>query len=166
MKKEKAYEAIFRQYYPALCNYVHGYVKDRDIAKDVVQSTFLKVWKNWDSFKDATSQKSYLFRAVKNTLLDRIKKRERVNISEGRYNEISKSDDDKIESLIIRSEILKSLNKLKPKVSKIFKLNKLEGLTYPEIAKYLDISERSVEDNMARAIKALRKDLRKNDIFK
>jgi len=66
-------------------------------------------------------------------------------------------------SLMIRQEISLAINKLKPKNKEIFKLNKFEGLTYKEIANHLDISERSVEDNISRAMKFLREELKNNE---
>ena len=142
---------------------MNTHVKDWDASKDIVQSTFLKVWKNWTTFQGANSQKQYLFRAVKNTLIDYVKKEKRIDISEAGHSELNKEEEDKLDSFMIKSEILKSLNKMKPKKRKIFLLNKVEGLTYPEIAQFLGISERTVEDNMAKAIKALRKDLTNNE---
>ena len=135
---------------------------DWDASKDIVQSTFLKVWSNWDAFESAESQKNYLFRAVKNTLIDTVKKEKRMGISEDGHSSLLASDEKVLDSYIIRTEIMKSLNKLKSKNRKIFMLSKVEGLTYPEIAKFLKISERTVEDNMARAFKALKKDLLDN----
>ena len=135
---------------------------DWDGSRDIVQSTFLKVWNNWETFKGADSQKNYLFRAVKNTLIDTVKKEKRMGISEDGHSALLVSEESELNSMIIKNEIMKSLNKLKPKNRRIFLLNKIEGLTYPEIAKFLKISERTVEDNMSRAFKALRKDLAKN----
>ena len=67
---------------------------------------------------------------------------------------------DELKPFIIRKHILKAMEKLKPKNRKIFELHKLEGLTYKEIATHLDISERSVEDNIARALRLLREELK------
>jgi len=65
--------------------------------------------------------------------------------------------------MILRQEILKSLDKLKPKMKKIFSLCKIEGLTYGEAAAYLDVSKRTVEDNIAKALVLLRDDLKQNE---
>jgi len=60
--------------------------------------------------------------------------------------------------------MIKILNKLKPKMKKIFSLCKIEGLTYGEAAAYLDISKRAVEDNIAKALVLLREDLKQNEL--
>ncbi|MEE9374335.1 MAG: RNA polymerase sigma-70 factor [Saprospiraceae bacterium] len=163
MRKEENFKSLFQQYYTPLCNYANSFVKNWDSSKDIVQSTFLKVWKNWSSFEGALSQKNYLFRAVKNTLIDYVKKEKRMDVLKNGNKSLFISTEKELDSFIIMSEIMISLDKLKPKNRQIFILHKLEGLTYPEIAKFLGVSERTVEDNMARAIKALRKDLVKNE---
>ena len=68
-------------------------------------------------------------------------------------------------SFVVREEILRSMDKLKPKMRKIFSLSKVEGLTYNEIAAYLNISKRAVEDNVAKALKLLKEDLEGNELL-
>ena len=160
-----AFEKTFRDYYAPLCNYANKYINDWDAAQDIVQTTFLKLWNKWDALQSASSQKSYLFTAVKNTLLDQFKKEERKAKREEVYNELIRDSESSLDNYIIKSEIMKSLDKVKPKVRKIFILNKMEGLTYAEIAQYLKISQRSVEDNMSKALKSLRKDLAGNELL-
>lgn len=72
---------------------------------------------------------------------------------------------DELKDFMIRQEIMKSLEKLKPKMRKIFSLSKIEGLTYNEISSYLNISKRAVEDNVARALKILKEDLKDNEVI-
>lgn len=70
-----------------------------------------------------------------------------------------------LDPYVIRSQIELALSDLKEKNQQIFRLNKFEGLTYKEIAKYLDMSERGVEDNIARATKHVKEKLINNKIF-
>ena len=161
--KLTTFESTFRNFYAPLCNFANKYLNDWDASEDAVQSSFLKIWNNWDTYINSSSQKSYIFRTTKNTVLDYLKKEDRKNKREKVYQELNDSKEDILNEFVIKSEIMKSLDKLKPKVRKIFLLNKIEGLTYPEIAQYLQISERTVEDNMARAFKALREDLKNNE---
>ncbi len=165
LDKINAFEKTFRDYYAPLCNYANKCINDWDAAQDIVQTAFLKLWNKWDALQSASSQKSYMFAAVKNILLDQFKKEERKAKKEEVYNELIRDSESSLDSYIIKSEIMKSLDKVKPKVRKIFILNKMEGLTYPEIAQYLKISQRSVEDNMSKALKSLRKDLARNELL-
>lgn len=165
MTRIETFEKLFHDYYAPLCNFANKYLHDWDTSQDMVQTTFLKLWNNWDTLQASSSQKSYIFQTVKHTVLDYMKKEERKSKREETYNDLNSLPEEALDSYVIKYEIMRSLDKLKPKVRKIFILNKLEGLTYPEIAQYLAISERSVEDNMAKAFKALRADLANNALL-
>ncbi len=162
---EDNFEHIFKTYFGPLCNYVNSHIKDWEGSREIVQATFMKIWESKDSIEISTTEKSYLYSAVKNRMIDYI----RANNRRGEVNDDLKLDevDDQpevVDSLLLRQEIMKSLDKLKPKMKKIFSLSKIEGLTYGEIASYLDISKRSVEDNVAKALVILREDLKKNEL--
>ena len=166
LERIEAFERTFRDYYTPLCNFANQYLNDWDGAQDIVQSTFLKLWNKWDTLQTASSKKSYIFTTTKNTVLDEIKKETRKLKREEASNELIEDTETSLDGHIIRSEVMKSLDKLKAKMRKIFVLNKMEGLTYSEIAQYLKISERSVEDNMAKALKLLRTDLHTNELLR
>jgi RNA polymerase sigma-70 factor (ECF subfamily) len=70
---ERVFEVVFRKYYQALCNYAFGLLKDMDDAEEIVQGMFLKVWDQRQDLEITVSLKSYLYRAVHNTCLNRIK---------------------------------------------------------------------------------------------
>ncbi|MEL6123360.1 MAG: sigma factor-like helix-turn-helix DNA-binding protein, partial [Bacteroidota bacterium] len=68
-----------------------------------------------------------------------------------------------LDPYLLREEILKAVDTLKPKMKKIFSLSKFEGLTYSEIASFMNISKRAVEDNVARSLFLLREELKDNE---
>lgn len=161
---ETNFEEVFKTYFGPLCNYVNSYLKDWESSREIVQGTFMKVWENKDSISINTSAKSYLYSAVRNRMIDVI----RANKKQDEYKstvDINEIDEDisQMNSFLIREEILKSMDKLKPKMKKIFHLSKIEGLTYSEIAAYLNISKRAVEDNVAKALRLLKEDLEGNE---
>lgn len=142
-----------------LCNFVNRYLNNWENSREIVQNTFVKIWQNKDKIEIKTTVKSYLFQASKNNMIDFIRKsKKEVELSEGIIStiEVNNVSETHLDSTIIKSAILKGLKTLKPKNRQIFELNKLEGLTYKEIADHLDISERAVEDNMSRAFKKLK----------
>jgi len=158
------FEIIFKEYYNPLCNFINQYIKNWEDAREIVQTTFLNIWKARDRIMLETSVKSYLFQAAKNTMIDHIRKNKRnIEIRNLDINtDVSEEESGNIDALIIRERIEKACLELKPKNREIFFLNKSEGLTYEEIANHLNISKRAVEDNISRAIKLLREQL-KND---
>lgn len=139
-------------------------MKNWEESREVVQATFMKIWETREKIDINTSIKSYLYSSARNKMIDCIR-------ANGRLEEFKKNNpaieaeenSQELDPFIIRQEILQSLDKLKPKMKKIFSLSKIEGLTYSEIASYLGISKRSVEDNVARAIHILRQDLMQNE---
>jgi RNA polymerase sigma-70 factor (ECF subfamily) len=126
----------------------------------------MKVWEKKDRIEISTSVKAYLYSAVKNKMIDYIRANNKQEAAvEGlSYNELDESEAE-LDTMIVRQEIMKSLDRLKPKMKKIFSLSKIEGLTYGEIATYLNISKRSVEDNVAKALMILREDLKTNEVI-
>lgn len=133
-----------------------------------MQNTFFKVWQNKDKIEVKTTIKNYLFQASKNTMIDQIRRsKKEVELSDGVIERIESQviDEALIDESLIKKAIIKGLSQLKPKNREIFKLNKFEGLTYKEIAQHLDISERAVEDNIARALKKLKTVLDKKDNY-
>lgn len=164
--KESSFEEVFKTYFGPLCNYVNSFIKDWEASREIVQGTFLKVWENKDSIDINTSAKSYLYSAVRNRMIDHIRANKKL---EDYKNTVNVDDIDEnithMDSYLIREEILKSMDKLKPKMRKIFSLSKIEGLTYNEIAAYLNISKRAVEDNVAKALRLLKEDLQENEVL-
>ena len=126
----------------------------------------MKVWENRERIEIQTSVQNYLYSSVRNRMIDHIRSSKKRNqIKEViEVNDVEDNPDD-IQSYLIRQEILKSLDKLKPKMRRIFSLSKIEGLTYSEIASYLNISKRAVEDNVARALRLLKDDLKNNEVL-
>lgn len=161
------YKKLFKLHYNGLVNFIYArYIQDWDQARDVVQTTFMKIWNNRDRIDITMSEKSYLYQAAKNTALDHIRKyksQSEVSLEDASYtvSHIEEQVAQDADTFYMRTKITQALHVLKPKTRKIFELHKLEGLTYEEIASYLDISKRTVESNMARALILLRTELMK-----
>jgi len=159
------FKKLFRLHYNGLVNFVNSrYVNDYDEARDIIQATFMKVWNGRDRIDVTASPKSYLYQAAKNTALDHIRKyKSRVNVVlEDDLERLDRPEevDRDADSFHLKSKIVEALDVLKPKTRQIFKLHKFEGLTYEEIANHMDISKRTVESNIARALVLMREELK------
>ncbi|WP_234572966.1 RNA polymerase sigma-70 factor [Rhodohalobacter sp. 614A] len=158
----QAFEKIFRAYYKRLHGFAYSYLLQSETAEDVVQSVFLKIWTQRESWDPPGTVKAYLFSAVRNESLNKIRHEKIVAESEeeiiSRLGELRKhsslSDDYDIKEL--REEIERAINALPPRCRQIFILNRRSGLTYTEIAEYLEISINTVNTQMGRALKSLR----------
>jgi RNA polymerase sigma-70 factor, ECF subfamily len=159
---EKAFEVLFRAYYPFLCMYCTRLIKDASAAEEIVQELFVKLWEKRSQIMIESSVKNYLFRAVKNHCLNYIKhnhikseyNRKMLEASEPSSQETDEPDAD------LMQLIEESISSLPDKRREIFRLNREEGLKYREIAEKLNISIKTVETQMGLALKTLREKLR------
>ncbi|MDD7885249.1 RNA polymerase sigma factor [Flavivirga sp. 57AJ16] len=157
----EVYKFIYITYYNELCIYIRNYT-DSQSAEDIVQNILLKLWEDRNQTKIHTSLKSYLFKSVYYKFLDSIRKEKRINerLEALRYNtlnDIHEEDNQISEQRLIA--LRKAIDDLPPRCKEIFLLSKYDGLKYIEIAKALGISIYTVEGQIGKALKTIRKKL-------
>ena len=162
-KDKRAFELVFNQYFNVMVLYAARFMDTREEAEEITQEVFVKFWEKCDSLAPDSSVKSYLYRSVHNSCLNAIKhekvkdgyKQHILQFLESTYqNEVEISDPDEL-----RARIHGEIDKLPPRCSEIFKLSRFEGLKYQEIADHLEISVKTVEVQMGKALKTLRETL-------
>ena len=157
------FEKLFNTYYSNLCAYANNFLKDVDASEEVVQEVLFKLWANRESIEITSSVKSYLFRAVRNASLNALK---HINIREDykQQNEYERQDELSSEDEMIVSELEQkirlTIDLLPMERKKIFIMSRYEGLKYKEIADKLNISVSTVENQMVKALKFLRDELK------
>ena len=156
-----AFEALFHQYYSGLCGYSESLVGIKEVAEEVVQDVFFNIWKNRETLRIRQSLQSYLYRAAYNNSMMHLRKMRREHFMEDLSRPKSAVANEPDPSQLIQldevsSLIKKTLEGLPERTREIFRLNRQEGLKYREIADKLSISEKTVEANMGKALKALR----------
>lgn len=161
---ESALETIFRTYYPGLVGFVRRYVKGTDIAEELVQDLFLKIWSRRGSLGEIDSVKTYLYRAARNTALNHLRRRKLEHEWMEKEASIVSEDpgqegDEPVTESELAMAVRSAVDKLPPRCREVFVLSRDGGLTYSEIAKSLGISIKTVETQMGRALKALRSSL-------
>jgi len=161
---EQVFETIFRTYYERLCNYANTILNDMDEAEEMVQSAFLTVWEKHDTLEIHTSVKSYLYRAVHNSCLNRVKHfKVRKTYGDSVKNQTELLHDDASQDLIgseLDAIVANAIDSLPDQCKLVFKLSRFENLTYAEIAEQLGISVKTVENHMVKALKVLREKLK------
>ena len=157
------FEKLFNAHYSNLCSYANNFLKDIDAAEEMVQGVLFILWTNKESIIITSSIQSYLFRAVRNASLNLIK---HINIREEYkiHKEYEIQNEQSPEDVMIVSEleqkIREAIDRLPFKRKKIFIMSRYEGLKYKEIADKLNISVSTVENQMVKALKFLREELR------
>lgn len=151
------FELLYKQHYTRLVGFAYQYVEDSDISEDIVQDVFTNIWNQADRIEIRTNIKSYLFGAVRNASLNHLK-HEKIVAAHAKENVSFEAGEHKdfLEMEELEKKIEAALELLPEKRREIFEMSKLEGKKYHEIAAELDISVKTVETQMSRALKVLR----------
>ncbi len=162
---QKAFQKLFSDFHDTLFRFVAYRVKDSDLAEDITQETFLRIWKNRKSLIPKKSFFSLIARISTNLCYDHFRHIEVRNRHKDQIPEYGKSYFDDPEAVnnakILQDEIQKIVNdKLPDKCRSIFILSRIEGHSNPEIAEILGLSIRTVENQIYRALKVLKKNLK------
>lgn len=159
-----AYEMIFKSHYQPLCNYAYSYLQDRDEAEEVVQSAFLSVWEKKDALEVRSSLKAYLYAMVRNASLNMIKHQKVKQRHAGEELALGKDSEETVSNMMASSELEKridvALTHLPEQCRLIFKLSRFEELKYSEIADQLNLSIKTVENQMGKALRIMREQLK------
>ncbi len=156
-----ALDELFDSYYEKLCNYAYSIIRDYTDAEDIVQDLFVAIWLRRHSLVINSSVKAYLFRCVYNACLD-YRKHEKVKLKfelQGKATIESCEFQQSIDDYDLSEKIEQAIEKLPEKMREIFCLSRFEQLTYAEIAMKLDISVNTVDTQIRRALKNLKKQL-------
>ena len=157
----KAFEVMFRTFYPELCNYAYKFFRDKDTAEEIVQDLFYKLWEKKESIVVRSSIRSYLYRSVYNNAMMLIREkntRKTTNVLPGNSAVFPGHEPDRqMETGELERVVESTLSSMPEKVRRIFEMSRFEGLKYKEIAERLLISIKTVEANMGKALKEFRK---------
>jgi RNA polymerase sigma-70 factor (ECF subfamily) len=159
-----AFEKIFRLYYSPLCLYAAGITGKMYIAEEIVQELFYVFWKEREKIQILHSLKSYLYGAARNRSLQYFEHREVKN--RHRETVLLKTDDtdtstpqDLLEYKELEDLINRTLDKLPERRLRIFRMHRFEGKKYAEIASELSLSVKTVEAEITKALRILRKEI-------
>lgn len=155
---EKSFSNLYENYYVRLCRFVYFYVNSKDLAEEVVQDFFTALWEKRNRLIIKTNIESYLYIAVKNEAFGKLKKRMKANKNEG----LKENDEDSVpvfDTEVFNRKLEQAIGTLPDKCRMIYCLKYIEGLTGKEIAHYLEISEKTVETQIYRALNKLRREL-------
>lgn len=160
---EKAFEELFRTWYPKLCLFANQYVHSPDLARDVVQEVFIRICDHPEEFDIYNSLKAYLYKAVKNQAISQLRKEKpTVDVSEA-IDSVSNCYEIDEEFLFgsrsFSARIWEEVKQLPERKCTVFTLYQKHGLSYKEIAQVMGITVKTVENQMGRAVIFLRERL-------
>ncbi len=160
----REFERLFTRYYGPLCHHADKILKDMDTAEDLVQEFFYHFWKNRESFTLKLSLNAYLYQSIRNNALHYLEHLAvRKSYAEHVFSEYRDSAKANVpsdaEMKDLGNIINTTLKKMPERCSRIFRMNRFEGLKYREIALILSVSVKTVEAEMGKALQMFRKTL-------
>ena len=157
---KQAFTRLFHAYYKDLVLFGGTYIPEKSTCEDIVQNIFLKLWNDRKSLVIENSLKSYLLKAVRNYCLDELLHRRIIDEHIAYELKSDSIDIDTTENYILYSDLCRqlknALEQLPPQEREVFEMSRLENIKYQEIANRLNISVRTVEVRISKALKQLR----------
>lgn len=155
-----AFRYFFEKYYIEICDLVNFYIRDPEMSEEIAQDIFVQFWEKREAIKIITSVKLYLLKTAKNKALNYIRnKKNKLKIHEVLINtgtDIIEYPENNMDIEYIRELLKKAEDSLPPRCRKIFILAKKNELSYKEIAEELEISVKTVENQISKALKKLK----------
>ncbi len=151
----EAYKTLYYKYSEAIFNFIYKKLRDEDTSFDFVQNIFMKLWENRSTLDPQKSIKSYLYRSANNSIIDHFRS-SKVNTTFRIDESYEKGYEFNYENAFLKDEIKKAVDSLPEAQKTVFGLCRYEKLSYKEVGEILNISDRTVETHLRRAVKKLR----------
>ncbi|WP_407426216.1 RNA polymerase sigma-70 factor [Arcticibacter sp.] len=158
---QEAFELLYDLYNRKLLSFAKNFLKSREMAEEICEDVFVKLWCNRDSLVHIQNLNVYLYTAIKNHALNALSKEARrvVTCSLEEVDNGSFSTSDSPHELLVTSEVMQSVKNaidvLPPRCKIIFQLVREDGLRYKEVSDILNISVNTIDAQMAIAVKRL-----------
>ena len=159
---QKAFDTLFRRYYPMLCAYGHRFVELED-AEEIVEDSLLWIWANRETLVIESSLNSYLFKMVYRRALNKLAHIDATQRADTRFYEemqemLQDTDYYQIEELAKRIE--DAVAALPESYREAFVMHRFRDMSYKEIAETLGVSPKTIDYRIQQALKQLRVDLK------
>lgn len=154
-----ALKDIFQKEYPSVCKTIHRFIRDKSLVEDLAQEVFLRLWDKRHTINITSSLSAYIRRMAINEALGYLRKNKKFE-EEEISPDLSLGQGASAEEHYLYNElegnIMEAINSLPPKCRTVFQLSRFEELTYQEIADKMEISIKTVENQMGKALRVLR----------
>jgi RNA polymerase sigma-70 factor (family 1) len=157
---EVAYTVIYNRYKGLLYQHAYKRLRNQEAADDIIQELFTTLWVKRDKIAINTSLTAYLYTAVRNRIIDYVShlkvETKYINSLQNFIDEGTAITDYRVRLKLLEELIKKEIAALPPKMREIFELSRKEHLSHREISEKLDISEKTVKNQVNNALKILR----------
>lgn len=157
---ENTFREIYQYFGPKVYRFAFSFLKEKQQSEEIVQETLIVLWENRQSFDESKALEPYLFTIAKRLVLDQLRKTLSTKSLRERLLVAMSEQHNETEEQIIFSDMLvfaeKAINELPKQQQVVFKLSRIEGLSYDEIAERLNLSRNTVKNHLVVAAKRLR----------
>jgi len=154
------FESLFRSEYKGMLLFAMRYLKEEEAAKEVVQEAFISLWEKRESIDPERQIKSYLSASVRNRCLNYLRDNKRFDgrllTLEGLYPDPSSAEHNEMELKELSKQVQDAIAELPEKCREVFTLNRFGQMKYQQIADHMQISVKTVETQMSKALSHLR----------
>lgn len=159
----RAFDLLFERYFNKLNLFALKYIRQPSVTEELIMDLMLKVWEKKDSFREEGSLGPYLFKALKNSMIDYFRKKELSTTPICKLTEESFTQDITNETVSyneLQKIYLDYLNQLSPQRKLVFEMSRHENLSYRQIADNLNLSVKTVESHVSTSLLFLRKKMK------
>ncbi len=161
-----AFREFFQHYYPRLLNLAYFYLESYEASKEIVSTVFIGLWNNRNKLPQIEKLDSYIFSSLKYKSLNYIRDNNKVH-----FRELNDENDHMLLPVLetpesdflnreLNEKIIHAIQNLPPRCRMVYLLVKDEGLKYKEVAELMEISVRTVEVQMSRALHKIKKEIK------
>lgn len=159
----EVFEQVFKENFKRLVAYAFTFLREESQAEEIVQQVFYKLWLKKDSIRIRQSLRAYLYQSVYNESMNYLK-HQKVKNAHREYMSKTHTEADhgapqQIAAKELQARISAALERLPRQCRTVFQLSRFEELKYREIAETLNLSVKTVENHMGKALKVLRHEL-------
>jgi RNA polymerase sigma-70 factor (family 1) len=161
-KDGQVFENFYKEHYKLFFLTACQYLKDPQLAQEVVNDVFIKIWQEAEALNIQSSLKSYVYRAVVNRSLNELDRRKREKLHAGELTQGREpyADSREMEDNELKVRLYRAIDELPEQCRKVFMMSRFDGLKQQEIADLLGISIKTVKNHITHALKLLDKVLR------
>ncbi|MCE1198485.1 MAG: RNA polymerase sigma-70 factor [Marinilabiliales bacterium] len=162
--EKSAYRALYRQYYSQMFHLAFHYLKEREVAEEIVQDTFLRLWEVRETIDPEQNIHNFLFTLTKNGALNWLRNQksahrhqQEIRYKEWHYNQLALERlGDLYELKELQQKIDAAIDRLPEDLKETFVMNRFENLTYKEIAERQSVSIKTIEFRISKVLRQFR----------